>query len=311
LVPNHDGRVKGYLDACLSSILKSGERVKAVSLAAMVVDDFSSDSSEELILGYVTRTGAQTFPFHYLQTGKNIDVAGVYDLGMSRILSSFPHVKYIMTLDSDTVIDRDMITSLIDVAESSGNHAGMFATNQYFLENGKKTTRHRSTGHYVTPDGDTWDRDYNDIGTGRERILCPCLSGGLLKVSMIRDVGMILPEYKHYHTCTELGLRAQIRGWGVEYVEKARMWHAGLRPTERDANIEVPRIWNILRFFPRSEIERSIEQYEKGATDKVEKERLHRYVEAARRTCPPVYPMEKGKGRVFRQLIRPNGRPDV
>jgi GT2 family glycosyltransferase len=276
----------------------------------MVVDDNSSDSSEELILKYVTRKESGSFPFYYLQTGRNIDVTGIYNLGISRILNSFPDVKYIVTLDSDTVVDREFLPTLVKAAQSSGNRSGMLATNQFFLVDGKRTRRHRSTGHFVTPDGDTWDRDYGDGGTGREKIIGPCLSGGLLKVSMIRDVGLMLPEYKHYHTCTELGLRAQIRGWGVRYVEAARMWHAGLRPSERAIESEVPRIWNILRFFPESEIEGAIRSYEQGAADGLERGRLHRFVNIAKRTCPPVYSIPEGKRRVYRELIQPNRHPD-
>jgi GT2 family glycosyltransferase len=311
LVPNYNGRIKGYLEDCLTSILKSGRNSRNTSFATMVVDDHSSDSSEELIMKYVTRKGAKTFPFYYLQTGRNLDVTGAYNLGISRILNCFPDVKCIVTLDSDTVIDEDFLSALVKAAKTSTSRTGMFATNQFFLADGKRTNRHRSTGHFVTPDGDTWDRGYNDSGTGREKILGPCLSGALLKTSMLRDVGLMMPEYRHYHTCTELGLRAQIRGWGVEFVGAARMWHAGLRPSERTIDNEVPRVWNILRFFPQNEIENSISLFEQGETGGAGRDQLHRFVEAARRTCPPVYPMAEGKRRVYRQLIQPNRRPDI
>lgn len=140
-------------------------------------------------------------------------------------------------------------------------------------------------------------------------ILCPCISGALYRMKMLRVIGPINKQYYQYNSCPEFGFRAQLDGWKCYYAESAKMWHLGkLRELcgKELQNREEGRIWNILRFFPKDQIEEALSLYVTEERKGIKSSQRSEFIESARKNCPPMYEDEIRKSRVFRDFIEPN-----
>jgi len=124
---------------------------------------------------------------------------------------------------------------------------------------------------------------------------------------MLKEIGLIPEKYLHYNNCPELGFRAQLSNWRVEFIPSAIMWH-NWRPqtdisSEQRHNRELARIWNILRFFPEDKINGALEAYKKErfASSPTEEEKK-RFIEEAWNSCPEI-PRNNKKKEVYREFI--------
>jgi GT2 family glycosyltransferase len=270
IITNYNGEKKGFLgplmrslDSCLRTSSRRGYETKVI-----VVDDCSSDKSLR-ILRNLERRSEKVKVLNVREICETeIDSTASTKLGLDLVYQEIPQCRYVATFDNDVVFDRNLLANMIEKAESSSKRVGMFAANEFILKDHRCTKIHRSTGHYVDPAGATWDRDFKDKPkTRRHRILCSCLSGSLLRLAMLKEIGWVPSEYLHYNNCSELGFRAQMNGWEVEFVNSAIMWHS-YRPQKditepQKKSREKSRIWNIVRFFPREKIDEALSLYRK------------------------------------------------
>ena len=102
--------------------------------------------------------------------------------------------------------------------------------------------------------------------------------------------------------------RAQFLGWKVDFVQKAIMWHAKPNPpVSKEFEIERNRIWNILRFFPKSVIIESLKQYVNEPRNSLSKEKRESYIEYAKKYCPePSDASEETKMKIYEQYVEIN-----
>jgi GT2 family glycosyltransferase len=285
IITNHNGNRKGFLDPLLRSLDSSLKMSmgRGYETSVIVVDDCSSDNSLRILRNLERKSKKVRVLSVREICGTEIDSTASTKLGLDVVFREIPECKYVATFDIDIVFDRNFLANVIERAESSSQRVGMFAANEYLLRDHRCTKTHRSTGHYVDRAGATWDRNFMDKPeTIHHKILCSCFSASLFKLAMLKDIGWVPSQYRHYNNCPELGFRAQMGGWKVEFVNSAVVWH-NYRP-QKDITVpqkksrERSRIWNIARFFPRHKIDEALGLYRREdyatSPSRAEKERI-------------------------------------
>ena len=311
VLTNYNGVANQFLPyPCLTSLERSLVRAdkEGCRVSVIIVEDRSQDDSLKVIEEFQKRSGQVSIMRN--QTEAEWDVTKSLNGAISRILTDYSECEFVITFDNDIALSEEFLLRMVQEAETCSVKIGMIASNQFVLDEFRKGTKtHRSTGHYIDRAGATRDRDYRCEARNRgKKILCPCLSGALLKTKMLKEIGLIDEDYYHYNNCSELGLRAQLKDWEVKLAPAAVMWHRdrGSIPWgERRRDIEISRIWNILRFFPTDRIDESLEAYKKQHSKTVSPDKKAALVEEARRKCPPIFESDK-KGIVYREFVEAN-----
>ena len=313
VLTNYDGQRKGYLDRNLSSFERNLRRPYLKDIVRIfAVDDGSKDNSMELLKRFRDEVGHDNAEI--LKT-ENIKAVRSLNHGVRKAIESYPECKYVITFDHDVCLSDDFFEVTIRCAEQSDEKMGMFASNQYLLNDFPNTRTHRSKGHYYTTSGACKDRDFKDSASNQKKeILCACLSGCLIKTEIFDKIGG-LPneEYIHYYTCPEIGFRVRLGGWSVGFLENAIMWHQEPMWTEDKIPImERNRIWNILRFFPEDKIDEALRNYiaerRSGNPQLLSTEKRQEYVKEAKdnRYPAPSNANEERKTKLYNGCIKPN-----
>ncbi|GEM_PF-765254 len=307
---NKEAELRECLPTLHTSIKHDGANVDRYR--AFLTDSHSNDESWEVMDKFRKSHSNIT------QLTLMNDVGAVRGFGRSVFngLRRYPGAESVITIDSDAVVSPGFLKALSKKTNQSGS-IGMYATNQY---DRKQSEIHSSTGHYVTISGGALDRDYCDKpNTHGKSILCPCFSGAMYSVRMLKQVRMIRGggrtnhPYSHYYGCPELGFRAQLKGWDVEFVAEARMLHHRASPDEIEGtqkpNMEISRALNIMRFFPSCEVEKSLARCfeDQHAHDK--KERIaeaRRFLKTDEVTRLGTF-SEEAKLKLFERLVQVNG----
>lgn len=309
---NFNNSSKGFLHKFLETLSANILSLDRRNLDAriVIVDDGSTDDSLEVLMKFKDQHLGQVDVLHT----PNVDVTGALNKGMQHVLEEYKECSKIVTLDIDTCLSENFLQEMMGRAKVSTRKIGMLASNQFLLSSRPTRSVHRSTGHYVSSSGATLDKDFLDRPSSRGKvILCPCFSGGLFKTEMLVDIGLVSEKYVHYNNCSELGFRAQLSGWKVEFAKLAVMWHY-YRPQsqisdEQKNNREISRIWNVLRFFPQKRVETALETYKNEVFQtSPERKRKELYIKQAKVSCPEVHPgiPDDKKEELFKQYITSN-----
>lgn len=313
VLTNYNGYEKKFLEQNLDSFKRNLNDIQITkSLRIFVVDHGPSEKSLEILNEFRENIGSDVITI--LRVPYIEGAVEAFNFGIKTARKKYPACEYIISFDHDVCLGENFFEEIIKAAENSSVRTGMFASNQYMLSDHQKMNVHRSTGHYYTETGACLDRDFEDKPKNRgKEILCSCFSGGLLKTEMIDDIGGLPDEsYFHYYNCPELGFRAQLKGWNVAYVPQAIMWHK--KPKIRRDLVEITevnRILNILRFFPKSKIQETLEKYKKekrtSHAELLTTERKEEYIHRARsRKFEPFDVSEEIKLKIYDALVKSN-----
>lgn len=306
---NHNGRANGVLDLFLETLNINLCRIEKnrFDLRIFVVDDGSTDDSLKALEKFQADNRDQVNILHT----PNLDGNPSLMYGIRHALHEYRDCSFVITFDVDTCLSEDFIQEIIKKVQSANSEVGMIASNEYLLTYYPTKRIHRSTGHFVSAAGATMDRDFLDKDSSQGKALfCPCFSGALLKAEMLSNIGLVPDEYLHYNNCSELGFRAQLADWRADFAENAVMWHR-YRPhstisPEQLRQREISRIWNLLRFFPKERIGRSLDRYrdEKVRTSPNLQDK-ERYIQEAMVSIPKanLAISEEKKEEIYSKLI--------
>lgn len=305
VLTNYNGSQNRVLETCLGTLTETLKNTNA-DISLIIVDDCSQDDSLEVInkfaLGGLNQLQVLNLKEPPFLSSCNLDVTASLNFGIRYVFREHAGCEYVVTLDNDIALSANFLQEMVQRAQCSDGRTGMFASNQYLLDDYPEKRRHRSTGHYMKRAGATLDIDFLDESKHQgKKILCPCFSGALFKTAMLRDVGLVPEHYRHYNNCSEIGFRAHLKGWNVEFVESAVMWHKQpneISPEKR-RDIEISRLWNILRFFPSDRIDEALGLYES------EHDR-HSLIQEAKDACPTV-PCFGDKTKLYEDFVSING----
>lgn len=308
VLTNFNGLKNNFLEKCLDTLAKSldlARRKSGLSPDLVVVDDGSYDNSVKHLREFKDKVA---FNIEIIST-PNLDVTGAMNSGIRHVFNQYPECRFLVTLDVDIVLSESFLLEIVGYAKNTGKRIGMIASNQYMLSIYPDKNLHRSTGHFVSVAGATLDRDFEDACTCKgKKIICPCFSGALFKIEMLKEIGLVPKDYIHYNNCTELGLRAQLNDWKVEFAESAVMWHH-YRSSEQitkkqKQNREISRIWNILRFFPRDKIRGALDAYRfEHFSSSPTLEEKKEIIRKAKDLCPQIPECDQAKKIIYKQFI--------
>jgi GT2 family glycosyltransferase len=195
---------------CVESVRSSDY----VNLAIWVVDNYSDeDPTLELNAKYPEVS--------VLRTAKNLGYAGGNNAGVRAAIDR--GAAYIFLLNNDAVVAPDCVRRLVEAAEAD-RRIGM-ATPTVF--------------HYDRRSEVYWDGGFVDWKSGDVRHDSSSLpvAGGItwaewlngcslfVRVSAIRDIGLLDERYFLYFEDADWSVRAGRRGWTNAVVSKARAWH--------------------------------------------------------------------------------------
>jgi GT2 family glycosyltransferase len=216
--------------------LKSVEKIKVSNfqLSIIVVDNASTNKSVKEIKRYVKKS---PLDIAILENEENLGFAGGNNVGIRHAISSGS--DYIMILNNDTVVDKNIIKEFLKVV-SKNPTIGILSPKIYFakgFEFHKKRYKRSDLGKVIWSAGGTidWDNmfgknrgvDEVDKGQFDKSTIIEFATGAcmFLNVEAIKKVGAYDERYFMYFEDVDLCTRMRKKGWEINYVPKAMVWH--------------------------------------------------------------------------------------
>jgi GT2 family glycosyltransferase len=202
-------------------------------LQIIVVDNGSTDDSIKTIEKFVENTN------HYslITNHSNLGFAEGNNVGIKYALQN--EADYVLILNNDTVLYKDLLVQLIKVAERYKN-GGAFSPKIYFakgFEFHKDKYKKQELGKVIWSAGGIidWDNVYginrgvDEVDRGQyEKLKVVDFASGacvLYRASALNKVGLYDERYFMYLEDLELSTRMSRKGWKNYYVPKALLWH--------------------------------------------------------------------------------------
>lgn len=200
----------------LRETLQSFRNVNYPGLQIVVSDNASTDGSVEMV--------RREFPeVHLLTRDKGVGYAKGASLGMEFLAD---RTKYIFSTSNDVIVDPEMISVLVDYAETHPE-VGILGCKIYYHNHGDLLW---SAGGYIHPlVGHAchygWNRhDHLRFNRVRE---CDFVTGcGIfLRTDVAKRVNFLEAKLVFYAEDSDFCYRVREQGYSIVYVPQARMWH--------------------------------------------------------------------------------------
>ena len=236
LILNWNG--KEYLEPCIASL----EAQTYPHLNILVVDNASEDGSAD-------RLEHEHPGLRLITNDTNLGFGGGNNVGIQAI-----DTPYILMVNNDTTLDSHCVERLVAGIEKDPTY-GACATK---IVLNSLRTHIDAAGIVVCTDG-------MSVGRGRmepvENLMEPCEiffasdCCCLYRKEMLDDIGLYDADFFAYDEETDLGWRAQLRGWKSWYVPDAMVLHhhsasTGSVSPFKAYLVERNRVWLALKIFP-------------------------------------------------------------
>ena len=196
---------------CLESLRK----LDYPNYEIIVVDNGSTDGSCEIF--------KKNYPYvKLIENEKNLGVAEGNNLGIYQAKG-----EYILLLNNDIVVDRNLLNELLTVLESNPE-IGIVGPTMYYYDDPKRIW-FGGGGKICWNRGKTNILRSNEIDNGQfEKItevdyIVSCAL--LTKKELFKKIGYMDSKYFAYFDETDWCVRAHKAGYRVLYVPKAKIWH--------------------------------------------------------------------------------------
>ena len=223
----------GYKDTieCLESVSKV--EPENYELHVVVIDNASIDNSVDKIMNFKTHK----LEFNILTNKKNIGFAGGNNVGIKYSLEK--GADYIMVLNNDTVIDKDLISGLLRTFREDIK-IGVVSPKIYFapgFEFHKKRYGKNDFGKVIWYAGGdiNWRNVYgnnhgvDEVDKGQyDKTLSTDFATGacaFLNAKAIKDIGLLDERYYLYLEDADISQRMMKAGWKVLYSPNGFLWH--------------------------------------------------------------------------------------
>lgn len=217
-----------YLKHCLSS-LKAADYPKK-KLKVVVVDNGSNDNS---VFWAVKLFSAATI----IKNRQNYGFAKANNIGIIRALKD-KNVKYIVTLNNDTEIDKDWLKNLVSFMEKN-NKVGVAVGKILQFNNRNKID---SAGDFISRDTlRIINRGYNEYDRGQYdspiEIFSACAAASIFRRQTLEEIQIdkefFDESFVSYIEDVDLNIRAKLKGWLIFYVPDAIVYHIGSATSSR------------------------------------------------------------------------------
>jgi len=153
-----------------------------------------------------------SYPLIFIQTGENLGYAGGNNVGIRYALSK-GSCGYVWLLNNDTVIDKDALTELVNLAEADKKIGMVGSKLLYYYE--PKTIR------FLNNDTVGWnrmDKEYSEV----EWIVGASL---LAKKKVVKEVGLLDELYFMYNEEIDWCIETGRKGYKIFSCWKSKVWH--------------------------------------------------------------------------------------
>ena len=212
VVPNWNGL--DFLADCLDSLVAQS----AANFAITVVDNGSRDGSRELV--------QRQYPgVKLIEREKNYGFTGGTNPGIQDAMAC--GAQYVALLNNDAVADKHWLKCLVETADRDPTLGSVTSKILQFGPERKIDT----TGDFYSIWGLPFPRGRDEIDRGQfdaeEQRLVFSGSGGatLLRVTMLREIGLFDHDFFAYYEDVDLGFRGQLAGWKAAYEPRALVRH--------------------------------------------------------------------------------------
>lgn len=197
---------------CIESLFKESYKNKII----IVVDNGSQDGSiaelKEHFQGQVV----------FIENQDNLGFSCANNQGIELALRE--NAEYIMLLNNDTVVEKDFINPMIEVAQR--NNCIVSPKIPYY---DNKNILWSCGGEFRWKKGTTHNRGINEADNGQfdEEREVDFASGCCLFIprEILKQVGMLSDEYFLYYEDTDYCLKAKDAGYKIVYTSKAVVYH--------------------------------------------------------------------------------------
>jgi GT2 family glycosyltransferase len=197
--------------------LRSLRRIEYPNFKILMVDNASSDGTVEAV--------REEFPaIELIVNDSNLRFAGGNNVGINHAIES--GARYVLLLNNDTVVDKALVRTLVDVAESAPK-IGMVGPKIYYYH--ERNRLWYAGGKIDWKKGWMWhvgvreeDRGQYDTQEETDFISGCCM---LVKRSVIDSVGMFDDAYYIYGEDVDWCVRASRAGFQLRFVPEAKLWH--------------------------------------------------------------------------------------
>lgn len=202
---------------CLETILASNYS----NLEIILVDNGSEDNTPERV--------RKNFPdVTVIENGRNIGVPAGYNVGFSQALKT--NTEYILMLNNDVALHPDMVSELIDVAESQPETGIVMPKVLYY---GKDDEVWSSGGKYRAFPPAILMTDKNTEAADTMRMIEYAPSCGLLiHRRAFERAGLFDPGFLFLFDDWDFSERVRTHGLKIWYTPNAYMWHKVSRSTK-------------------------------------------------------------------------------
>lgn len=207
VIPNYNG--KHFLEACLKSVFAQ----KAQDLEVIVVDNGSTDGSQEYL---------SSFPqVRTIGLDKNYGFCGAVNVGIRASEGEF-----IILLNNDTEVDLYFTEELLKVIKSDER---IFSCSSKMVQFHDRT-RMDDGGDYYCALGWAFGRGKGHLVENYDRqvnVFAACAGAAIYRKSLLESLGYFDGAHFAYLEDMDLGYRARIQGYRNVYAPKAVVYHVG------------------------------------------------------------------------------------
>lgn len=186
---------------------------------------------------YTSDMFPSTYPLHIINSKKNTGFAGGNNTGMTKALQE--SADYILILNNDTLVDKNLLISLIKVLEKNPE-VGVASPKIYFVKGNefhKDRYKKDELGRVFWYAGGIMDwnnvfgkhRGVDEVDRGQfshiesTEVATGCCM--IFRSEVIKKVGMFDERYFLYYEDTDLSQRIKNNGYSIFYVPTAMLWH--------------------------------------------------------------------------------------
>ncbi len=211
-------KIKEYCEGALkveSTFFENGKVKKPIKIMENI--------HEDLCWGFSTNPKGYNRDLILIKNSENLGFAEGNNVGIHYALE---HLKsdYLMLLNNDTVVDTDFLNELILFSEKN-NEIGISGPSVFYYDDPHTLTY--IGGHVDVCHGKITYPYLNETIKSETPEEMDYISGCslLIKRDVIKDIGLLDPDYFLYYEDTDWCLRAKNAGYNLFYVPKARIWH--------------------------------------------------------------------------------------
>lgn len=227
ILVNYNGLI--YNDNCIASILQSECEEQ---LHIYVVDNGSTDGSMEVL--EKMQGGEPRLSLVYM--GKNEGFSAANNVGIKKAMED--GTDYILLLNNDTVIEKEMISELVNAQK---RYAGCCMTVPKIYYYDKPDTIWSAGGGFtkivkkpVSYGENQPDKNEYNVEKKCENANGCCI---LLSAEVIKRMGLLNEDFFLYYEDTEYFMRAEEKDISIIYVPSARMYHKVNGSTKGNDNV--------------------------------------------------------------------------